>query len=50
MVGCAKKKFQIFSLIAIEMAVLSVFFLQKIGRGPLGVKYSPSSIVLQVMT
>jgi len=33
---CKIKKFQIFLLIAIEMAVLSVF-LQKKGLGPLGV-------------
>jgi len=37
MVRCAKKKFQNFLLIAIDMTVLSVF-LQKKGLGPLGVK------------
>jgi len=35
---CQKNNFQIFLLIAIEMAVLSVFS-QKKGLGPLGVKH-----------
>jgi len=37
MVRCAKKNFQIFLLIAIELTVLSVFS-QKKGLRPLGVK------------
>jgi len=41
---CKKNNFQKFLLIAIEMAVLSVFS-QKKGLGPLGVNMDPKSIV-----
>jgi len=38
MVRCAQKIiFKFFLLFAVKMAVLSVFFLQKIGLGPLGI-------------